>query len=77
MFMEKVNFAKKLGLLPDSAEGSSLGFDSNAQFANYLFNPLYPVEDNPPGIPGGVIDLMLLLQLTTIGLGWRARKPTT
>jgi len=57
--------------------GSNLGFQSNAQFANYLFNPLYPVEGNPPGVPGALLDVMLLLQLATIGLGWRARKRIT
>lgn len=63
--------------LGDVLLGSSLGFESNAQFGNYLFNPTNPVEDNPPGVPGAVLDLMLLLQLTTIGLGWKARKPAT
>lgn len=63
--------------LGDVVLGSSLGFQSNAQFASYLFNPLYSVEDNPPGVPGAILDLMLLLQLTTIGLGWRARRLAT
>ncbi len=49
-------------------------FNGNLQFANYLFNPLNPVEDNPPGVPGAVLDLMLVLQLAIIGLGWKGRK---
>lgn len=55
-------------------------FSGNLQFANYLFNPLTPVEDNPPGVPGAVLDLMLVLQLAVIGVGWKARralKPAT
>jgi hypothetical protein len=56
--------------------GTSLGFDSNAQFANYLFNPLYHTEDNPPGVPGAgaLLDLITLLQLVTISVGLKARK---
>ena len=40
---------------------------------NYLFNPFNVVEDNPPGIPAAVLDLMLILQIIVIPISLRAR----
>jgi len=40
---------------------------------NYLFNPFNVVADNPPGIPGAVMDLMLLIQIIVIPMSLRAR----
>jgi hypothetical protein len=64
----------------DIVLGSTFGTNAyfNAgQFGIYLFNPLYTTSDNPPGIPGGVLDLILILQLAVVGLGWKARRATT
>jgi hypothetical protein len=63
--------------LGDVFLGTSLGFDSNAQFADYLFNPLNSVEGNPPGVPAAIIDLIMLLQLAIVGLGWKTRRAQT
>ena len=54
----------------------SLGF-GYADFANYLFNPLNMNVggDNPPGVPGAVLDRIVVLQIVTAYLAWRARKP--
>jgi len=47
-----------------------------ADFANYLFNPLGMTRfgDNPPGVPGVFLDLMILLQAVTAYLASKARK---
>ena len=40
---------------------------------NYLFNPFNVVDTNPPGIPGAVLDLMLILQIILIPTSLKAR----
>lgn len=47
-----------------------------ADFANYLFNPLNMNHfgNNPPGVPGVFLDLMILLQIVTAYLAWKVRK---
>lgn len=41
---------------------------------NYLFNPFNVVDENPPGIPGAMLDLMLVLQLVVIPISLKARN---
>jgi len=41
---------------------------------NYLFNPFNVVDVNPPGIPGAVLDLMLILQIVLIPTSLKARN---
>ena len=53
--------------------GPSLGL-SYAQFASYLFDPVYANPPNPTGIPGAPIDLILILEVIVIWLMWKARS---
>lgn len=39
-----------------------------AEFAGYLFNPMAMNSPNPPGVPGAMIDLILLLEVIVIGV---------
>jgi len=45
-----------------------------AQFADYLFNPAGMHPPNPTGIPGALIDLIVLLEIVTIGVSWAGRS---
>jgi len=53
--------------------GPSFGL-SYAQFASYLFNPVYVNPPNSTGIPGGPIDLIMILEIIVIWVTWRARS---
>jgi hypothetical protein len=44
------------------------------EFANYLFNPAITTSPNPPGVPGAIIDLILLLEVLVIVLARGARS---
>jgi hypothetical protein len=44
------------------------------QFASYLFNPAYPNQPNPIGIPGAPIDLIVILEIVVIWVTWKARS---
>lgn len=45
-----------------------------AQFADYLFNPAGVHPPNPTGVPGALIDLIVLLEVVTIGVSWTGRS---
>jgi hypothetical protein len=53
--------------------GPSLGL-AYAQFAGYLFNPAYANPPNPTGIPGALIDLILILEIMVIWVTWKGRS---
>jgi hypothetical protein len=53
--------------------GPSLGL-TYAQFASYLFNPAYANPPNPMGIPGALIDLIVILEIIVIWVTWKARS---
>jgi hypothetical protein len=60
----------------DLSQASVYHFSSYAQFADYLFNPSSSVSlsfGNPPGVPGLLIDLILILELAVIAIAWRLR----
>jgi hypothetical protein len=48
--------------------------NSYAWFANYLFNPVAFTPPNPPGIPGIVLDCMIIFEVTAILFGWLGRS---
>ena len=46
------------------------------QFADYLFNPMSALSTslgNPAGVPGAVIDLIVILEVIIVMLVWNAR----
>lgn len=46
-------------------------------FADYLFNPLSSIATsagNPPGIPGALIDLIMIFEIIVLVVAWRARS---
>ena len=45
-----------------------------ADFANYLFNPTLTTAPNPPGVPGALIDLIMILEIVVIGVAWAGRS---
>jgi len=45
-----------------------------AEFADYLLNPIKLSPPNPAGVPGILIDLIVLLEIVVIGLAWTGRK---
>ena len=45
-----------------------------AQFANYLFNPIIIQPGNPPGIPAVPMDLIIILEIVVVGIGWKGRS---
>ncbi len=47
---------------------------SYSDFANYLFNPLLTTSPNPPGVPGAIIDLIVLLEFIVVYVAWSARS---
>jgi len=49
---------------------------SYGDFANYLFNPTLVTNPNPPGIPGALIDLILILEIVVVGVGFSGRRGT-
>jgi hypothetical protein len=56
-----------------SAPGIGMGY---ADFASYLFNPIGATPPNPMGIPGALIDLIILLEIVAFWLAWGARSST-
>ena len=62
--------------LADVYQAHSLGM-RYTEFANYLFNPTLTTPPNPAGVPGAIIDLILLLELVVFVIAWRARSSTT
>jgi hypothetical protein len=57
----------------DVTQGPGLGMTYN-EFADYLFNPLATNTGNPIGVPGLLIDLIIILEATVISLAWKARS---
>jgi len=58
----------------DLSQASTYQFSSYGQFADYLFNPTSSLSvsfGNPPGVPGLLIDLILILELAVIAIAWR------
>ena len=45
-------------------------------FASYLFNPIGATPPNPMGVPGALIDLIVLLEIVAFWLAWGARSST-
>jgi len=58
--------------LGDVSLGPSFGL-TYAQFADYLFNPAATSSPNLTGIPGVLIDTILILEIIVIWMAWRAR----
>jgi hypothetical protein len=58
----------------DLSQAAVYQFSSYAQFADYLFNPASSLSisfGNPPGVPGLLIDLILVLEVAVIVVAWR------
>jgi hypothetical protein len=58
----------------DLSQASVYQFSSYGQFADYLFNPTSSLSislGNPAGVPGLLIDLILILELAVIAIAWR------
>ena len=47
---------------------------SYVAFANFLFNPTLTTSGNLPGVPGALIDIIVLSQAIVIGIAWKARS---
>ncbi len=45
-----------------------------AQFVDYLFNPATRTPPNPTGVPAGLIDLIVILEIAVIALAVRERS---
>jgi len=43
-------------------------------FADYLFNPAGVHPPNPAGVPGILIDIIVVLEILTIGISWAGRS---
>jgi len=61
--------------LADVSRAHDLGMRYR-EFANYLFNPTLTTSPNPTGVPGAIIDLILLLEIVVFVIAWRARSST-
>ena len=62
--------------IADVSQASAPGIGlSYADFASYLFNPVGATPPNPMGVPGALIDLIVLLEIVVFWLAWDARKP--
>jgi len=62
--------------IADISQASTYQFSNYGQFADYLFNPASTISvslGNPPGVPGFIIDLILILEAVVIVLVWRRR----
>ena len=60
----------------DIALGPSFGL-TYAQFADYLFNPLANNAPNLTGVPGILIDIVLVLEIVVVWTALRGRSPIT
>ncbi len=47
-----------------------------SDFASYLFNPIGATPPNAMGVPGALIDLIILLEIVAFWLAWSARSST-
>jgi hypothetical protein len=58
----------------DLSQASVYQFSGYGQFADYLFNPVSNLSvslGNPLGVPGLLIDIILILELAVIAIAWR------
>lgn len=58
----------------DLSQASVYQFSSYGQFADFLFNPTSSLSvslGNPPGVPGLLIDLILILEVAVIAIAWK------
>ncbi len=58
----------------DLSQASVYHFSSYGQFADYLFDPASSLSvsfGNPSGVPGLLIDLILILEVAVIAIAWR------
>ncbi len=62
--------------IADVSQASSVGIPSYADFASYLFNPIGATPPNAMGVPGALIDLIILLEIIAFWLAWGARSST-
>ena len=63
--------------IADLSQASVYQFSSYAQFADYLFKPTSGMAvslGNPPGVPGALIDLIIVFELAVIAIAWGARS---
>ena len=62
--------------IADVFQASAVGMPSYADFASYLFNPIGATSPNPMGVPGVLIDLIILLEIIAFWFAWGARSST-
>lgn len=62
--------------IADIFQASAVGMPSYADFASYLFNPIGATPPNPMGVPGALIDLIILLEIIAFWFAWSARSST-
>jgi hypothetical protein len=53
--------------------GPAVGMTA-VDFAGYLFNPVATNPPNPTGVPGALIDLIIILQIIAIWSAWKGRS---
>ena len=61
----------------DLSQASVYQFANYAQFADYLFNPASGVSasfGNPPGVPGTLIDIIVLSEIVVLAIAWKGRS---
>jgi hypothetical protein len=61
----------------DVSQAAAYQFSSYGQFADYLFNPASAVSaslGNPLGVPGALIDLIVILEIVVLAIAWNARS---
>lgn len=59
--------------IADVSQAQALGM-TYSQFADYLFNPISTSAPNPMGVPGALIDLIIILEIIVIWVAWGARS---
>lgn len=63
--------------IADLSQASVYQFSSYTQFADYLFNPTSGIAvslGNPPGVPGMLIDLIIVFELAVIVIAWSSSR---
>jgi hypothetical protein len=62
--------------IADVSQASAVGMASYVDFASYLFNPVGATPPNAMGVPGALIDIIILLEIVAFWLAWGARSST-